>query len=143
MLSNCAPNHSTHSPVRHTFASVSILLRSITQAPTATCSTASRPAVRLQSRFSFFVSSVAFLLHLYVPVFSLTLSMHGISIAAAQQSSIEILACLARWEEAQWRMFGSLNLSTTGILMTLSCNARMLCCEGYPCRYSSSIKLNT
>ena len=49
---------------------VSMFLRSMTLAPTAITSSASKPAVKLQSLFNFLSVSEAFLFHLRVPVVS-------------------------------------------------------------------------
>ena len=127
-----------------------MFLRSMTRAPMVTCKTASRPAVKLQSLLSFFISSVAFLFHLNVPVVSSTSSTHGISFVSAcnlesisRLNSSQALRVANRHSGDCLAVNSSLTLSTTGLVMTLSCRASMVFCDGQPHRTSSSMELNT
>ena len=81
---------------------VSMFRWSMTRAPIAICRMASRPAVKLQSAFTFFISSLAFWVHLNFPVVSSTSSMHRISLVSAfnvKHFRVKLLTRLACWKQ--------------------------------------------
>ena len=141
-------DNSTHCTVAQPYASVCVSTEHDT-CSNSNLKMASSHAVRLQSLFSFFISSVAFSLHLNVPEVSSTSSMHGISLTSA--SSLESIFQLNSWQDLRvgnrysgdcLETSSSSNLSTTGVSMTLFCRAWMHSRDGQPRRTSSSIELN-